>query len=60
MGQQLRKIAKRKRLQLRGKRKKEAIKLAKAAPKAGKPDKAKKKAAPAAKKPVAKKEAAAE
>jgi hypothetical protein len=57
MGQQLRKIAKRKRLALKGKRKKENIKLAKANPpnKAVKGDvKAKKKAA-APKKAAAKK-----
>ena len=49
MGQQLRKIAKRKRLALRGKRKKENAKTAKANPpaRAVKPDvKGKKKAAP--------------
>lgn len=59
MGQQLRKIAKRKRLQLRAKRKKEAIKVAKATPKGAKADKVKKKAAPAAKKAPAKKAAPA-
>lgn len=64
MGQQLRKIAKRKRLKLRGKRKKESVKLAKANPsnkalKAAKGDAKPKKKAPAAKKTAAPKKPAA-
>lgn len=64
MGQQLRKIAKRKRLKLRGKRKKESVKLAKANPsnkalKAAKGDAKPKKKAPAVKKPAPAKKAAA-